>query len=338
VNALDVVTYSEATDHDRIRAVPLSNLSIEVGHFYMEDLLNGEDRIRTHFQRVVPWIKAATDAVEAPGGKPRVSTCFLMDDYFHHDTNPAEVVTKLLRIADECDMRIDYLAREAGCCVADGVPVAEFTAARLLHEPAPGTNGSRPPAHESGWLCNGKRSTEPDSDQAMRTGQWQPPLEFGKRNHSIFLDVELWTETEEWVQGQKRTQRTWSCPFLASVWQLLRLGMLRNYGEPMAQPHPFPQGTEWPEHWGDLPAVMQLNARAAPFAAYRSVSILPHSYLPIEHAVRTILDHLSLDDAVTTQVVERAQQEGLAISRRATDRVSHVFIEGWPDARHAGPR
>ena len=73
MNALDVVTYSEATDHDRIRAVPLSNLSIEVGHFYMEDLLDGEDRIRTHFQRVMPWIKAATAAVDAPGGKPRVS-------------------------------------------------------------------------------------------------------------------------------------------------------------------------------------------------------------------------------------------------------------------------
>lgn len=170
MNPLDATTYSEATNQDRVQGIPLSHLSIEVGHFSMEDLLNGEERIRSQLQRVVPWVRAATDSVAPHGGiEPRLSTCFLVDDYFRSDTNPAEILDKLIAIAAECEVSIDYLAREAGCCVADDVPLAELTAARLLPEPTPGTTGSRPPTHESGWLCNGVRSPEPDPGQAMRT-------------------------------------------------------------------------------------------------------------------------------------------------------------------------
>jgi hypothetical protein len=329
VNSLDSTTYSEATDQDRVRGIPLSHLSIEVGHFSMEDLLNGAERIRAQLQRVVPWSTAAATSVATRGGvSPRLSTCFLVDDYFRSDTNPADILDKLIPIATECGVSIDYLAREAGCCVADDVPLAELTAARLLPEPTPGTTGSRPPTQESGWLCNGVRSPESDPGQAMRTQKWQPPQELGKRNHSIFLDVELWKEADKRAKGEVVTSRKWSCSFLASVWQLLRLGMLRHYGAAVAQPYPWPPGAKWPEHWDDLPAVIRLNPHAAPFAAYRTVSILPHSYLPIEHAVRVILGHLSLDDAVIGQVVEREAGEGLRVSSSVIDRVSYVFIEG----------
>jgi hypothetical protein len=329
VNPSDATTYSEETDQDHARGVPLSHLSIEVGHASMEELLNGEERIRSLLQRVMPWVAAATASVLTGRGiKPRLSTCFLIDDYFRKETNPAEILGKLIPIAAECRVSIDYLAREAGCCVADGVPLAELAEARLLPEPAPGTNGFRPPTHESGWLSNGVRSPESDPGQAMQTQKWQPPQEFGKRNHSVFLDVELWKEVDERAKGAAVTPRTWSCSFLASVWQLLRLGMLRNYGEAVAQPYAWPPGATWPESWDDLPAVIRLNPHAAPFAAYKTVSILPHSYLPIEHAVRVILGHLSLDDVVIGQVVEREAKEGLRVSSSIIDRVSYIFIEG----------
>ncbi|WP_223198412.1 SCO2522 family protein [Solihabitans fulvus] len=320
--------YSEATEHDQVRAVPLSHLSIEVGHFYMEDLLRGDDWIRGQFQRVAPWVAAATAAVDTGGAKPRVSTCLLMDDYFRNDTSPAAIMDRLVGIAAECDVRIDYVAREAGCCVADDVPLAELTAARLLPEPAPGTNGSRPPAHESGWLCNGERSGDLGSDQAMRSRRWRPPQEFGKRNHSIFLDVEMWKDADDKVNGEALPLRAWSCPFLASVWQLLRLGMLRHYGDAVAQPQQWQDDASWPDRWSELPAVIRLNKHASPFAAYRSMSILPRWYLPIEHAVGVILGHLGLDDAVTEQVVTRGAAEGLRVPRSVTERLSHVFIEG----------
>lgn len=324
MNTLDSAVYSEAAQQHQIREVPLSHLSIEVGHFYMEDLRNGEDRIRAQFTRIAPWIAAARATVDAGRGTPRVSTCFLIDDYFRDDTDPGEILEKLVTIAGECGVSIDYVAREAGCCVADDVPLAELVAERLLPEPAPGTNGARPPVHESGWLCNGQRSAEPGSDQAMRAQEWHPATEFGRRNHSIFLDVELWRTVKDRTDGKPVL---WSCPFLASVWQLLRLGMLRYDGNPVAEPRRWPPGMPWPEQWADLPAVIRLNPEAAPFAAYRSVSILPPAYLPIENAVALILGHLSLDESVTDQVVTRGAGEGLRISRSVTNRLSHIFVD-----------
>jgi hypothetical protein len=324
MNTLDSAVYSEAAQEHQIREVPLSHLSIEVGHFYMDDLRTGEDRIRAQFKRVAPWIAAARATVDAGRGTARVSTCFLIDDYFRDDTDPGEVLEMLIRIAGECGVPIDYVAREAGCCVADDVPVAGLVAERLLPEPAPGTNGTRPPVHESGWLCNGLRSDEPGSDQAMRAQEWRPAAEFGRRNHSIFLDVELWRTEHDRADG---TPVRWSCPFLASVWQLLRLGMLRYEGAPVAEPRQWPPGMPWPEQWADLPAVIRLNPEAAPFAAYRSVSILPTTYLPVENAVALILGHLSLDESVTDQVVARGAREGLRISRSVTRRISHIFID-----------
>jgi hypothetical protein len=309
-------------------------LSIEVGHFYMEDLLNGEDRIREQFKRVAPWVATATASARAElGPKARVSTCFLTDDYFHRNTDPnvtgpAPIMKKLIRIAEEAGIQIDYMAREAGCHVADGVPLAELTAALLLAEPPMGTNGSRPPPHESGWLCNGDRSTDVEPDMAMRVQPWRPPIQFGKRNHSIFLDVELWKDiTVEEVDGEQVSRRSWSCPFLASVWHLLRLGMLRYKGDPVAQPQLWEEGDDWPEQWSDLPAVIQLNPRAAPFSAFRTMSILPRYYLAIENAVEVILGHLDLDEAVVNQVVERGRKEGITVSTEINRRVSHIFIE-----------
>ncbi|MGH3697073.1 MAG: SCO2522 family protein [Pseudonocardiaceae bacterium] len=324
---MDADTYSEATARENIRALPLSHLSIEVGHFYMEDLLSDQERIRTQFQRVRPWIATSIAAVEAGSNKPRVSTCFLIDDYFRNDTDPGEILDKLIKIADDCGVQIDYVAREAGCCVADDVPLAELTAAKLRPEPSPGSNGSRPPTYESGWLCNGERSREP-VEQAMRARPWQPPQEFGKRQHSIFVDLELWKDATTRVSDESLRQRTWSCPFLASVWQLLRLGMLRHYGEAVALPHTWPLGTDWPDHWDQLPPVIRLNPHASPFAAYRTISILPQFYLPIENAVRVILGHLSVDDNIVDQIVDRAAKEGVRVSRSVIDRISQIFVEG----------
>jgi hypothetical protein len=328
VKPLDATTYSEETYQDHTREVPLSHLSIEVGHASMEALLNGEEHIRSQFKRVVPWVAAATaSAITGRASKPRLSTCFLIDDYFRRKTNPQEILGKLIPIATECGVSIDYLARESSCWFADGVPLAELTAARLLPEPAPGNNGFRPPTHESGWLSNGARSPESDPGQAMQTQKWQPPQEFSKRNHSIFLDVELWKEADERIKDEGEATRTWSTAFLASVWQLLRLGLLRNYGEAVAEPYAWPPEAPWPEYWDELPAVIRLNPRAAPFAAYRTVSILPHSYLPIEHAVRVILGHLSLDSVVTGQIAKREAKEGLPASPSVIDRTAYIFIE-----------
>ncbi|MBF6329629.1 SCO2522 family protein [Nocardia transvalensis] len=329
--------YSEATEQPWIATVPMSHLSIEVGHFYLNDITADLDHVRAEFRRIVPLVSAFVDSARIRfGAGARVSTCYLLDDYFQPDTDAAEVLGRLLRAADEAGLSIDYLARESGCWqispFVDGVPlgepipVAEMVAARIVAEPAPPDTGSRPPTAESGWLCNGRRSSVEEPAQAMRGRMYRPPEEFGRREHSIFLDVQLWSTHV--TDG--RTVTRWSCPFLAAVWHLLRLGMLRYHGASVVDPHPWRPGEPWPRRWQDVPPVVQLNPDAAPFAAYQALSMLPKRYIAIEHAVRVILDHLDLDDDVVAQIIAcgAADEVPVAVPRKVGERLSHLLLDG----------
>ncbi|WP_327142880.1 SCO2522 family protein [Nocardia sp. NBC_01327] len=332
------IDYSEAGERNRVAGQPLSHVSIEAGHFYMDDLVNGVDRIKAQLRRVAPLVEAHTQAARLEFGPgARVSTCFLVDDYFRHDTDPRTILEKLLQAATECGVRIDYLAREAGCAevpvfidgeaVGEPIRLAEMMAARIVPEPEDlGATGRRPATTSSGWLCNGRRSSEHDAAQAMRVAPYRPPVEFAARNHSIFLDVQLWSRYTEQVSGAAVERTQWSCPFLASIWQLLRLGMIRHDGAVVAKPQAW--ADPWPADWWKMPTVVQLNPAAAPFAAYRTLSVLPHSYLGIEHAVRVILDHLQLDDEVYAKLAERGAAERIPVDvpARVTHRVNHVFL------------
>lgn len=311
--------FTEAAAEPKVDSVAFSHLSIELGHLYMEDFARGEEYLRQHFRHIAPWVAAATaSAAESMAGRrARISTCFLVDDYFTRLSSPAEVIPLLVRTAAESGLRIDYLARESGCAEADGVPIAELMAGRLVAEPPINTNGSRPPTAETGWLSNGERSPSDDAVEAMSAvrREWQPPRQNSAKRHSIFMDVELWDE----VDGR----RTWSCPFLAAVWQLLRLGLLRDEGRRVAEPTTW--SAEFPDDWARLPAVVRLNPDAAPFSAYRTMSILGTRFLPIEHAVRTILSQVSIDPFVSGQALDRSAAERIELPPELVDRIDYLF-------------
>ncbi|GGT05809.1 SCO2522 family protein [Streptomyces chromofuscus] len=306
--------FRESSADHRTRAVPYSHLSVELGHLYMEDFAEGPERLRAHFAQVAPW---AATARTLAGPKRRVSTCFLIDDYFTPFSSPAEVIPMVMRAADLAGLRIDYLARESGCASAAGVETAALLLARLVPEPPVGSNGARPPAEESGWLCNGERSPSDVTPEAMSAPVWQPPVELGARRHSVFLDAQLWSE-------DKAGTRLWSCPFLAAVWQMLRLGLLRNRGEVVLTAQPWAE-EEFPHDWRDLSPLVRLNPQAAPFCAYRTFSVLDSRFLPVEHAVRVILDHTAADPAAMRQVAERSAAEGLQLPSAVSERVLYAF-------------
>ncbi|MEU2598895.1 SCO2522 family protein [Streptomyces hirsutus] len=315
--------FRETTAEPRTQAVPLSHLSLELGHLYMEDFEAGPEHLRRHFAQVRPWADAArAAAADRTGGKrPRISTCFLIDDYFTRFSSPAELVPLLLAEADRAGLAVDYLARESGCAVAGKVPVAEAVAGRLVEEPPPGSYGLRPPAAQTGWLANGERSPVARAPQAMREAAvWQPPKETASRRHSVFLDVELWSDAPD-------GQRTWSCPFLAAVWQLARLGLLRTEGEAVLEPQPH-TADGFPEDWDELPPLLRLNPRADPFAAYRTCSVVPNRFLPVEHAVRVILDQTEVDPEALGQAARRSAGEKVTVPDSVADRVSYVFYAG----------
>ncbi|MDI2129018.1 SCO2522 family protein [Yinghuangia seranimata] len=318
--------YSETSAEPRTESVPMSHLSVEVGHLYREDFASGPDVLRRQFRSVAAMLPAAA-AVLSPPGRSRISTCFLVDDYFHRFAAPAEVVPLLVGAAAEAGLTIDYLARESACAVADGRPIAGMVAARMVAPPEEGGNGSRPPPQESGWLSNGTRSPSSAATEAMaRHAAWTPPREFTARRHSIFTDVELWDDADG--------ERTWSSPFLAAVWQLLRLGLIRDKGAAPLAPRPWDTGT-YPQAWDDLPPLVQLNPHAAPFAAYRTFSVLPTTFLPIEHAVRVLLDATAVEPAVLDQLAQHSAAEHISLPREVTARIMYTFLPGLADGGSA---
>ena len=310
--------FRERSAEPRVSSVPLSHLSIELGHLYVEDFAAGPDRLVTHFRQVAPWAETARQvgAAAVPGRRARISTCFLIDDYFTPFSSPAEVVPALVAAARDNGLVIDYLVREAGCAVADGVPLAGLLEARLVPDPPRGTTGLRPPTTETGWLSNGRRSSDRAGPAAMAGPRvWMPPAQNAATRHSIFVDVQLWDGTG--------AERTWSCWHLATVWQLLRLGLLRDRGAAVAVPRNW-EG-EYPDDWDELPSVLRLNPAAPPFSAYRTLSVLDGRFLPVEHAVRTILGQVLVEAAVLAQTIDRARDEGLELPTEISDRIAYVF-------------
>ena len=312
--------FRETTAELRTQSVPLAHLSLELGHLYMEDFEAGPQRLAEHFAEVRLWVDAAraSTARRTGGRRPRISTCFLIDDYFTRFSTPAELIPMVLKEAEKAGLVIDYLARESGCAVANRIELAESVMHRLVESPPPGSYGSRPPVSQTGWLANGLRTPTRSRSALGEIKSWQPPQETAARNHSVFMDVELWSE--------KDGRRLWSCPFLAAVWQLARLGLLRHLGEPVLVPRPW-DGEDFPADWDRLPPLLQLNPQAAAFSAYRTCTLMPNRFLAVEDAVRLILDQTEVDSGALRQVAERSAGERLAVPEAVAQRATYVFYE-----------
>ena len=312
------VDIRETVAQPRAEAVPLSHLSIELGHLYFEEFAAGPEALEDYFRRIAPWVDAATRILtdKVPSHKPRVSTCFLIDDYFTRFSSPAEVLPQLIKAAESQNLRIDYIARESACVQADGVPLADLMLSRVVSDPQPGSTGVRPPVTVSGWLCNGQRTPQSLNGQAMSVNRaWQPPVENGALNHSIFVDVELWDE----ANGERR----WSCPYLAAVWQLMRLGLLRYDGASVVRPVAVDR---FPDEWDRLPAVVRVNNKAHPFSAYSTFSVLGSRFLSVEHAVRTILQQVDIERVVADQVRARSATEGVPVPADVLQRIEYLIV------------
>ncbi|MER7335211.1 MULTISPECIES: SCO2522 family protein [unclassified Micromonospora] len=314
------VRFQEAAAVRRTESVAYSHLSVELGHFYAEDFGDGCQELRRKFERIADW-SAAIPALARrglpPHRQPRISTCFMVDDYFHRFGTPREVIPQVQSAAAEHGLMVDYVARESSFARHDGVELAQLVVDTLVVEPPRHTTGSRPPLNESGWLSNGKRSPGHVDAPAMTLPRpWSPPVQSGDPQHSIFVDIELWSD--------EPNTRVWACALLASVWQLTRLGVLRHRGETIRQPCRLTG--ELPTDWDELPAIVQLNPVAAPFCAYRTLTLMDTQYLPVELAVRTILGQVAVPSAVAQQVAKRAGGEGLQLPSELVDRLSYVFI------------
>jgi hypothetical protein len=311
--------FLETSADFKVESLPLSHVSVEIGHLYMEDFTEGVDAVQRTFAAAAPWVHTARvpEAVGCDKESVRVSTCFLIDDYFSRFSSPAAVIPVVLAAAQRAGVEIDYLARESACASANGMSPAALTVGSLVTEPVPGTTGGRPPLTEAGWLTNGQRSPGTSPGEAMaRRVPWQPPRESARRRHSIFVDVELWDERDG--------QRTWSCSMLAAVWQLMRLGQLRDRGRTVVTPQDWTDPC-FPDNWDELPPVIRLRPGAAAFAAYTTLSVLSPRFLPVELAVRTILSQYACDGNAFREVADRAVRDAMRLPDELVDRIRYVF-------------
>jgi hypothetical protein len=311
--------FLESSADFKVESLPLSHVSVEIGHLYMEDLADGERAVQHAFAAAAPWVRAARAPRAIGCGKDsvRLSTCFLIDDYFARFSSPSAVIPMVLTAAKREGLEIDYLARESACAGAGGISPANLTLGSLVTEPVPGTTGGRPPLIETGWLTNGQRSPSTSPGEAMaKRRPWQPPRESARRRHSIFIDVELWDDDDG--------RRTWSCAMLAAVWQLMRLGLLRDQGRAVVTPQDWTEPA-FPDSWDDLPPVTRLNPKARAFAAYTTLSVLSPRFLPIELAVRTILSQFAGNKTVLAEAADRAMRDGMQLPAEVVDRIRYVF-------------
>lgn len=311
--------FLETSADFKVESLPLAHVSVEIGHLYMEDFIDGEGAVQRTFAAAAPWARVAQspEAVGCEKKAVRVSTCFLIDDYFSRFSSPAAVIPMVRAAAERAGLEIDYLARESACVSAYDTNPASLMLGHLVTEPVPGTTGGRPPLTETGWLTNGQRSPSTSRGEAMtKRTSWQPPRESARRRHSIFVDVELWDEHDG--------LRTWSCAMLAAVWQVMRLGLLRNQGCPVVTPRDWTH-PEFPDSWDDLPPVIRLNPKAAAFAAYTTVSVLSPRFLPVELAVRTILGQFAGDGTILSEVAYRASRDAMRLPTELVDRIRYVF-------------
>lgn len=308
---------SVLTDRPRVEMVRRSHLSLELGHLYMEDLQAGDPEVlNRHFARIRPWVEFVLGRYQGR----RVSTCFLVDEYFSTLRKPAELIPELLAAAEREGVSIDYIARESGCADAGKVSPAALVLERLVPEPPPGADGTRPPVKETGWLTNseGMAGSGRPSEAMADSQDWSPPRQNNARLHSICVDVQLWDKSGG--------ERLWSCAFLSAVWQLLRLGVLRDKGKEIVTPKPWTD-SRYPDEWSDLPPVVQVAGRAHPFAAFRTMTVLETRFSEVEAAVRLILGQVAVDDAVIGQIRRQAVREGLDVPDELVRRVEHVFTD-----------
>lgn len=318
--------FRESTAEPRTQSVPLAHLSLELGHLYMEDFEAGPERLGKHFAEVRFWADAARASAARRSKRPRVSTCFLIDDYFTRFSTPAELIPMVLKEAEKAGLVIDYVARESGCAVAERIELAESVMHRVVESPPPGSYGARPPVSRTGWLANGQRTPSTSRSALGQVKGWEPPQETAARNHSVFMDVELWSEQDG--------RRLWSCPFLAAVWQLARLGLLRHLGEPVLVPTSW-SGKDFPHDWDRLPPLIKLTDTKAAFSAYRTCTLMPNRFLAVEDAVRLILDQMDVDGGALQQVAKRSADEGMRVPTAVAQRATYVFYEEPGDSSEA---
>lgn len=296
-----------------------SDLSVEVGHFYISDLdrLCRESELDHALESFVhrsmdSGIAAVTPIVRKYLERKRtVSMTVLIDDYFLPDdskldgTDVADILREYNSSADLGPaLRLDHIAFESD--LAESV---ETMLHHLMRPPRLGDGSSQGEGqHNEAWLSNGQTGRHQPSDahssaldMALESQRSESTYSSGSRHpHSLSIDVEMYQERDS-------SKPKWACPTLAAWWQLIRLGMLRDDDD---SPY-YPERT------------IVLNQDQS-FFAKRTLTALSPKFLEIEAAVRTILSQVSIPPM---WLKELRDGKDLPKADEHLRRISHIFVD-----------
>lgn len=239
-------------------SLPTADLSIEVWHAYAREFHN-PGQLEAMFKSAKYLVSVCTNVAKQKDPAATVSTVFLFDDAnIRSSTKPYKYLEKIQDASQAAGIEIDYVAREKsfakwGNAVIDTLQEKQIKDSFKVRRSPMGVADLRP--HGYGPSCK-----HTGSDHA----------ECG-----LEISVPLYMDS---INKKGYAAREWSCPLLASLWQLERLGRL---SEPMT---PVDVSEQLPiqKRWHELPEVMQLNPDAAPFHAKEIMSILPNSFMNVE--------------------------------------------------------
>lgn len=259
-----------------------SRLSIEPGHFYAAAFAEGTDALAQRFRHVRYYAEAVSG--------PADNAAFMFDDYHNRPDSkvrPRDIVEQILEASNKAGLEINYVAREAACTRMSEHVLGILRGTGYIRE-----------TEKQGFLLD---------DQDGRLGQSvgpamsEPPVPVRQRPRGhTFIDIEVY---------DRPTKKTvsWACPYLAAIWQALRLGVLHDeaFDNPVRVGETIP---DW-NTWEDMPPLIQLTPDAKPFVASRTFSILPTDFLHVEGAVDKIITRLGTamgENPPLGQRIERA--------------------------------
>ena len=145
--------FLETSADFKVESLPLSHVSVEIGHLYMEDFVGRRGRCAA--QPSPPRRRGSgprrsrrpSAATRNPSGSAPASSSTITSA---GSRRRPKLIPMVLAAAEREGVGIDYLARESACASANGVSPASLTLGSLVTEPVPGTTGGRPPLPTAG--------------------------------------------------------------------------------------------------------------------------------------------------------------------------------------------
>ena len=294
-----------------------SDLSVEIGHFYISQLQKRIDtdngsmnsvrdfiaqRMTVGLDAVAPIVKKYEDH------KKNVTMVALIDDYFWNsrtELSRDDVAEVLIDYGRRASIPLDFVVFESA--LADTVPtminrIVPFAVLDAGSSEIDSKDRAR-------WLSNGQpgRHHLPDEQEQEHRLGMQPLVANYRRTfierprpHSLHIDIEMYLDESD-------GNRKWACPVLAAWWQLIRLGMLRDHAGESCVPKD----------------TIDVGSRRS-FFAKRTLTALTPDFLEIEAAVRTILSQVSIPPIWLKEL--RGKGEAPKPDEHLT-RMSYIFVD-----------